>query len=130
MDSIRTMSKFHSYSLNNTILIALQKPDATYVTGFKTWQNDFERHVKPGEKGIQIFAPSSFTVTKKRAKVDPTTGITMTNPDGSVVMEEYKQTVASFHPITVFDITDILEGNCSKSSRESKTVIVTIYYSN
>lgn len=57
---LNTMSKFHNYSFNNTMLIALQKPDATYVAGFNKWKKDFERSVNKGEKGIKIFAPAPY----------------------------------------------------------------------
>ena len=61
---LRTMAKFHNYSFNNTLLIAMQKPDASLVAGFGKWRDDFERHVKKGEKGIKILAPSPYKVKK------------------------------------------------------------------
>lgn len=70
---LKTMSQFYRYSLNNTILIAMQKPDATLVAGFKQWENNFERHVKKGEKGIRILAPSPYTKKVAVEKVDPVT---------------------------------------------------------
>ena len=71
-DYLKTLSKFHNYSLNNTILIAMQKPDASHVAGFNTWKNEFERNVRKGEKGIKIIAPSPFKV-KGNGKIDPDT---------------------------------------------------------
>ena len=63
-DYLRTMSRFHHYSLNNTILIAMQKPDATLVAGYNRWQDQFQRNVLKGEKGIRIIAPAP--VKRKR----------------------------------------------------------------
>ena len=57
---LTTMSRFHRYSLNNTMLIFLQKPDATLVAGFNKWKDQFGRHVKKGEKGITIIAPTPY----------------------------------------------------------------------
>ena len=68
---LNTMSKFHNYSFNNTMLIALQKPDASLVAGFNSWKNKFERNVNKGEKGIQIFAPAPYTIKKEQEKLDP-----------------------------------------------------------
>ena len=56
-DYLNTMSKFHHYSVNNTILIAMQRPDATLVAGYEAWQKNFDRHVKRGSKGIKIISP-------------------------------------------------------------------------
>ena len=70
---LNTMSKFHNYSINNTLLIAMQKPDATLVAGYKAWQRNFERHVKKGEKGIRIFAPAPYKVKVEQDKIDPAT---------------------------------------------------------
>lgn len=70
---LNTMSKFHNYSFNNTMLIAMQKPDATLVAGFNSWKNKFERNVNKGEKGIQIFAPAPYTIKKEQTKIDEDT---------------------------------------------------------
>lgn len=101
---LRTVSKFHNYSLNNTILIALQKPDATYVTGYRTWQS-MGRNVKPGEKGLKIFAPSSYTVKKEKPKIDPATQQVELDDNGNPIMITVTQKISSFHPISVFDVS-------------------------
>lgn len=102
---LRTMSKFHSYSINNTILIAMQKPDATLVAGYKTWQNNFERHVKKGEKGIRILAPTSYKVKKTQEKVDPKTGEIMLDKSGTPITEEMEMKIPSFRVVSVFDVS-------------------------
>lgn len=102
---LRTMSKFHSYSINNTILIAMQKPDATLVAGYKTWQNNFERHVKKGEKGIRILAPTSYKVKKTQEKVDPKTGEIMLDKNGTPITEEMEMKIPSFRVVSVFDVS-------------------------
>ena len=71
---LSTMSKFHNYSFNNTLLIAMQKPVATLVAGYKAWQKNFERHVNKGEKAIRILAPAPYKIKEERDKLDPVTG--------------------------------------------------------
>ena len=71
---LSTMSKFHNYSFNNTLLIAMQKPEATLVAGYKAWQKNFERHVNKGEKAIRILAPAPYKIKEERDKLDPVTG--------------------------------------------------------
>ena len=73
MQYLKTMSRFHSYSLNNTLLIAMQKPDATLVAGFNKWRDGFSRFVKKGEKGIKIIAPTPYKIKEEREKLDPQT---------------------------------------------------------
>ena len=68
-----TMSKFHNYSFNNTLLITMQKPEATLVAGYQAWQKKFNRHVKRGEKGIQIIAPAPIREKQEIEKIDPVT---------------------------------------------------------
>ena len=68
---LSTMSKFHNYSFNNTLLIAMQKPEATLVAGYKAWQKNFERHVNKGEKAIRILAPAPYKIKEERDKIDP-----------------------------------------------------------
>ena len=70
---LSTMSKFHNYSFNNTLLIAMQKPEATLVAGYKAWQKNFERHVNKGEKAIRILAPAPYKIKEERDKLDPVT---------------------------------------------------------
>jgi len=101
---LTTMSKFHNYSLNNTLLIAMQRPDATYVAGYQAWQDKFGRHVKKGEKGIQILAPCKY---KKKQMVDITTegGKPILDSQGKPMQEEVTVEVPGFKVSTVFDIS-------------------------
>ena len=85
---LNTMSKFHNYSFNNTMLIAMQKPDATLVAGFKAWQKNFDRHVKKGEKGIRILAPAPYKIKEEQEKLDPVTGEIMLDKNGMPITEE------------------------------------------
>ncbi len=102
---LSVMSKFHSYSFNNTLLITLQKPDATLVAGFRTWQKDFERNVNKGEKGIKIFAPSTYKTTTLQEKIDPETDMPVLGDDGKPVMEEVEEKHITFRVVPVFDIS-------------------------
>ena len=100
---LTAMSKFHDYSLNNTILIAMQ--GGNLVKGYSQWQKEFDRHVKKGEKGIKIFAPAPYKVKKLVDKIDPETRKPMLDREGKVVKEETEITVPAFKVITVFDIS-------------------------
>ena len=100
---LTAMSKFHDYSLNNTILIAMQ--GGNLVMGFRQWEKEFDRHVKKGEKGIKIFAPAPYKVKKLVDKIDPETRKPMLDREGKVVKEEKEITVLAFKVITVFDIS-------------------------
>ena len=100
-----TMSRFHDYSLNNTLLIASQKPDATLVAGYTAWQKSFGRQVNKGEKAIRILAPAPYKRKAEVEKVDPTTGAILTNPDGSYVKETKEIVVPAFKVVSVFDIS-------------------------
>ena len=100
---LTAMSKFHDYSLNNTILIAMQ--GGNLVMGYSQWQKEFDRHVKKGEKGIKIFAPAPYKVKKLVDKIDPETRKPMLDREGKVVKEEKEITVPAFKVITVFDIS-------------------------
>ena len=102
---LRTMSRFHNYSLNNTILIHLQKPDATVCAGFKQWQSKFGRHVKKGERGITIIAPTPFRKKIEEEKLDPDTQLPMRDPDGKIIMEEKTIEIPMFRPVKVFDVS-------------------------
>ncbi len=102
---LNTMSKFHNYSFNNTILIAMQKPDATLVAGFQAWKKNFERHVKKGEKGIRILAPAPYKVKEEQEKLDPETKEIMLDKDGKPVMEEVEITIPAFRAVSVFDVS-------------------------
>lgn len=98
------MSKFHSYSFNNSILILMQKPDARYVAGYRTWES-LNRHVKKGEKGITILAPNPHRLTKEVMVINPETGQPKLDAEGKPMTEQKQITYASFHPITIFDVS-------------------------
>ena len=102
---LKAMSKFHDYSLNNTLLILMQKPDASLVAGFGKWRDDFERHVKRGEKGIKIFAPAPYTIKKEAEKIDPDTGQPVIGADGKPVMEQREIKFPAFKVVSVFDVS-------------------------
>ena len=102
---LRVMSKFHNYSFNNTLLIAMQKPDASLVAGFSSWKNNFGRNVMKGEKGIKIIAPSPFTVKQEVEKTDPQTGKPVIGKDGKPVTEEKEIKVPAYKVVSVFDVS-------------------------
>lgn len=102
---LRTMSRFHRYSLNNTLLIAMQRPDATLVAGFNKWRDQFERNVRRGEKGIKIIAPTPFKKKIEQEKLDPDTKAPVLNPDGSIVMEEKEIKIPMYKVVSVFDVS-------------------------
>ncbi|MDL2217898.1 DUF3849 domain-containing protein [Christensenellaceae bacterium OttesenSCG-928-M15] len=100
-----TLSRFHRYSVNNQMLIFMQKPDATLVTGYNKWRDQFERHVIKGEKGIQIIAPTPFKKMMEMQKIDPDTGAPVLDADGKAVTEEKEVQIPMFKPVTVFDVS-------------------------
>lgn len=102
---LNTMSKFHNYSFNNTLLIAMQKPDATLVAGFQSWQKNFERHVNKGEKGIKIMAPAPYKKKQEMEVIDPKTKRPVMGDDGKPKTEEVEITIPAFKPVTVFDVS-------------------------
>lgn len=102
---LNTMSKFHNYSFNNTLLIAMQKPDATLVAGFQSWQKNFERHVNKGEKGIKIMAPAPYKKKQEMEVIDPKTQRPVLGDDGKPKTEEVEITIPAFKPVTVFDVS-------------------------
>ena len=102
---LRVMSKFHNYSFNNTLLIAMQKPDASLVAGFSDWKNNFERNVMKGQKGIKIIAPSPFKVKQEMQKIDPHTQKPVIGKDGKPVTEEKEITIPAYKVVTVFDVS-------------------------
>ena len=102
---LRTMSRFHKYSVNNTMLIYMQKPDATLVAGFNKWRDQFERNVMKGEKGIKIIAPTPFKKKIEQEKCDPDTNLPMLDADGKVITEEKEIKIPMFKPVTVFDVS-------------------------
>ncbi len=102
---LTTMSKFHNYSFNNTLLIAMQKPEATLVAGYKAWQKNFERHVNKGEKAIRILAPASYKIKEERDKLDPVTGEMMFDENGMPQKEQVEVTIPAFRAVSVFDVS-------------------------
>lgn len=102
---LKTMSQFHNYSFNNTLLIAMQKPDATLVAGYQAWQKKFKRQVKRGEKGIQIIAPAPIREKEEVEKFDPVTNEPILRPDGQPETEEVVHTIPRFRVTTVFDVS-------------------------
>ena len=105
MRYLSVMSKFHRYSVNNTMLIYLQRPDATLVAGFNKWKNQFERHVKKGEHGITIIAPTPYKKKIEEMKRDPDTHAPILDADGKAVMEEKEIEIPMFRPVKVFDVS-------------------------
>lgn len=102
---LRTMSKFYSYSFNNTLLIAMQKPDATYVAGYTSWQRNFDRQVMKGEKGIKILAPAPYKAQEEREKIDPSTQKPVLDADGKPVTETVEIMRPAFKVVSVFDVS-------------------------
>ena len=105
MRYLSVMSKFHRYSVNNTMLIYMQKPDATLVAGYNKWKNQFERHVKRGEHGITIIAPTPFKKKIEEQKLDPDTKAPMLDAEGKIIMEEREVEIPMFRPVKVFDVS-------------------------
>lgn len=102
---LKAMSKFHNYSFNNTLLIVMQKPDASLIAGFNAWKTNFDRNVKKGEKGIKILAPAPFKVKRDMERIDPTTQQRVIGRDGKPVRDEVEVTIPAFKPVTVFDVS-------------------------
>ena len=102
---LQVMSKFHNYSFNNTLLIAMQKPDASHIVGFSAWKNTFKRNVMKGQKGIKILAPSPYTVKKEIEKIDPLTQKPVIGKDGKPVTEEKEITIPAIKVVSVFDVS-------------------------
>ena len=102
---LRVMSKFHNYSINNTLLIAMQKPDASLVAGFSAWKNNFGRNVMKGQKGIKIIAPSPYKVKQEMKKIDPHTQQPIIGKDGKQVTEEKEITIPAYKVVSVFDVS-------------------------
>ncbi len=102
---LKTLSKFHDYSLNNTILIAMQKPDATLVAGYTAWQRNFGRQVQKGETGIRILAPAPYRKQMETDRIDPSTGLAVLNPDGSTAKDLKEVMVPAYKVVNVFDVS-------------------------
>ena len=105
MRYLSVMSRFHRYSVNITMLIYMQKPDATLVAGYNKWKNQFERHVKRGEHGITIIAPTPFKKKIEEQKLDPDTKAPILDAEGKAVMEEREVEIPMFRPVKVFDVS-------------------------
>ena len=105
MRYLSVMSRFHRYSVNNTMLIYMQRPDATLVAGFNKWKNQFERHVKKGEHGITIIAPTPYKKKIEEMKRDPDTQAPILDADGKAIMEEKEIEIPMFRPVKVFDVS-------------------------
>ena len=102
---LNTMAKFHNYSFNNTLLITMQKPEATLVAGYQAWQKKFNRQVKRGEKGIQIIAPAPYKEKQEIEKTDPETGEIVIGEDGQPETEVVERVITKFRVTTVFDVS-------------------------
>lgn len=102
---LQTMSRFHHYSVNNQVLIHMQKPDATLVAGFNKWKNQFGRNVIKGEHGIKIIAPTPFKKKIEQEKLDPDMQLPMLDADGKIITEEKTIQIPMYKPVTVFDVS-------------------------
>ena len=102
---LSTMSRFHRYSVNNTMLIYMQRPDATHVAGFNKWRDQFGRNVKKGEKGIKIIAPTPYKKKIEEIKRDPDTKAPLLDADGNAIMEEKEIKIPMYKPVAVFDVS-------------------------
>ena len=105
MDYLRTMSRFHSYSTNNIMLIHMQMPHASHVAGFNKWKNQFGRHVKKGERSIKIIAPTPFKKKVEEIKRDPDTKAPVLDQDGKAILEEKEIQIPMFKVVSVFDVS-------------------------
>ena len=105
MNWLKTMSKFHSYSLNNTLLISFQMPEATLVAGYSAWQKQFGRQVLKGEKGIKILAPTPYKKTLETEKLDEITKKPILDENGNPVKEQQEVVIPAFKVVNVFDVS-------------------------
>ena len=102
---LKVMSKFHNYSLNNTVLIAMQRPGATFIAGYRAWEKEYGRHVKRNEKGIRILAPAPYKILREVEKKDPDTGRVVLGKDGNPITEKREITIPAFKVVSVFDVS-------------------------
>lgn len=102
---LNAMSKFYRYSFNNSLLIAMQKPDATLVASYRSWQKNFNRNVNKGEKGIRILAPTPYKIKEEREVINPLSGLPLLDEKGEVQMEEVEVSLAGFKVAYVFDVS-------------------------
>jgi antirestriction protein ArdC len=119
---LSTMNKFHNYSYNNSMLILLQKPEASYVAGYKTWET-MDRHVRKGEKGITIFAPCPYKAKKAVEVIDTETGQVKRDTQGNPMKEEKEITYASFKAISIFDISQTEGKELPEIAKELKGTV-------
>ena len=105
LEYLHTMARFHNYSVNNTIMIHMQMPHATHVAGFNKWKNKFGRHVKKGEKGLTILAPTPYKKRIEEMKLDPETKVPMRDKGGNIITEEKVVEIPLFRPVKVFDVS-------------------------
>lgn len=112
---LRTMSKFYNYSFNNTLLIAIQKPEATLIAGYTAWQRNFDRHVMKGEKGIRILAPAPYKAKVEKEKIDPKTQKPMLDKDGKPITETVEVMRPAFKVVSVFDVSQTEGKSCLTS---------------
>jgi hypothetical protein len=104
VEYLRTMSRFHKYSTRNTLLIHMQKPDASLVAGYQAWQSKFGRFVKKGEKAIKILAPTPYLMKQEEMKLDPDTKLPVLDENGVPIMETVERRLARFKVTSVFDV--------------------------
>lgn len=102
---LNTMSKFYRYSFNNSLLVAIQKPDATLVASYRSWQKNFNRNVNKGEKGIRILAPTPYKIKEEREVINPLSGLPLLDEKGDVQMEEVEVSLTGFKVAYVFDVS-------------------------
>lgn len=102
---LNTMSKFYRYSFNNSLLIAMQKPDATLVASYRSWQKNFNRNVNKGEKGIRILAPAPYKIKEEREVINPLSGLPLLDEKGDVQTEEVEVSLTGFKVAYVFDVS-------------------------
>lgn len=100
-----TMSKFYHYSFNNSLLIAMQKPGATLVASYRSWQKNFSRNVNKGEKEIRILAPTPYKIKEEREIINPLSGLPMLDEKGDVQTEEVEVSLTGFKVAYVFDVS-------------------------
>lgn len=102
---LKVLSRFHTYSVNNSLLIASQRPDATLVAGYRAWQTKFGRTVRTGERGLKIIAPVKEKRTEEVVQRDPTTHEILRNEQGEPIKKTVERQIPKFRVITVFDIS-------------------------
>ena len=105
-DYLTTMSKFHSYSHNNILLIFQQKPDASLIAGYSAWKTEHGRQVRKGSKAIKILAPAPYRAKVNRDKINPDTNKPVLDENGNPVKENVEVQKLAFKVVNVFDVSD------------------------